>query len=135
MNILCGDWKIEDGMLKQTSTDYDYDDPTGMLFFDGTYAQDYTFEFDIVLDDHMEITIPFGVTDDANYYFCWLGYYRKRFNLVKVTDGERSDMENDQPPTPMDEGQVYHFKGSLLGEHFCCWLDDEMLYSGKISGE
>lgn len=133
-NDKSNNWKIEDGVLKQTGTGED----TRFMLGQGQDWANYTLELEATKKGGNEgFLIGFGVKDTNNYYWLNLGGWGNSRSVVeKAASGPRAII-SEVSDQSIETNKTYKVKIVLEGSHIRIYLDDELMFDlneGTMSG-
>ncbi|GIP16183.1 hypothetical protein J40TS1_18250 [Paenibacillus montaniterrae] len=118
-------WKIEDGLLKQTSNRED----TRFMLGSGQSWSNYTLELEATKKSGNEgFLIGFAAKDADNYYWLNLGGWgNTRTVIEKAVNGSRGIVSGVSDQS-IASNKTYKIKIIVEGSRIRCYLDDELLF-------
>lgn len=127
-----GYWTIEDGVLKQSSTNTDtarYANTGAAVYYGDSTWSNYTYTVEATKTGGDEgFLIPFAVIDSNNNYFWNIGGWGNTSSaLQRVSNGTKSDkLGSTDKPVYIETGKTYQIKVVVSGNNVKCYLDDEL---------
>lgn len=127
---LRGDWKVQDGAFRQSSTAENMRATTG----DASWG-DYTLEVQARKISGQEgFMVMFHTLDDNNYYWWNLGgWMNQRHGVEKSVGGSKTIIGNEVAGS-IETGRWYNIKIEVEGSRIRCYLDGKLIHDIQDRG-
>lgn len=132
-----GEWKIEDGKLKQKTTEMAYSNAGSVAYFGDSQWNNYTFTVDATKTDGEEgFLIPFGVKDIDNNFFWNIGGWGNTRSVVQlIENGIKTEILGTNSDFTVETGKTYEIKLKVSGRLVEGYIDGELQFSYDFTNE
>lgn len=126
-----GDWKTENGKLKQKTTEMEYGNNGSVAYFGDSLWENYTFTVEATKTDGEEgFLIPFGVKDvDNNYFWNIGGWGNTRSTVQLIENGIKTEILGTASDFTVETGRTYEIKLIVSGRLVEGYIDGELQFS------
>lgn len=126
-----GEWKIKNGVLKQSKVYADYNELGVAAYFGDTEWSDYTYTFKATkLDGDEGFYIPFLIVDENNcFYWNIGGWGNTKSSIQRIKDGIKTGETFDTTTDfTVETGVTYEIKIVVNGTHIHGYIDGELQF-------
>lgn len=132
-----GDWKIENGVLKQKTTEMAYNNTGSVAYFGDETWTDYTFTVKATKTGGQEgFLIPFGVKDIENNFFWNIGGWGNTRSVVQqVENNIKTEILGTASNFTVETGKTYEIKLEISGRTVKGYIDGDLQFEHDFTNE
>ncbi len=132
-----GDWKIENGVLKQKTTEMAYNNTGSVAYFGDETWTDYTFTVKATKTGGQEgFLIPFGVKDVENNFFWNIGGWGNTRSVVQqVENNIKTEILGTASNFTVETGKTYEIKLEISGRTVKGYIDGVLQFEHDFTNE
>ncbi|MBE6716599.1 MAG: hypothetical protein E7573_06740 [Ruminococcaceae bacterium] len=132
-----GDWKIENGVLKQKTTEMAYNNTGSVAYFGDETWTDYTFTVKATKTGGQEgFLIPFGVKDVENNFFWNIGGWGNTRSVVQqVENNIKTEILGTASNFTVETGKTYEIKLEISGRTVKGYIDGVLQFEYDFTNE
>ncbi len=122
--VFRGNWRVENGALRQTSADADC-----RIVLSDFRAQDYTLSLKArKLGGAEGFLIMFRVRDNGNWYWWNIGGWGNREHAIERSIGGGKSIVGERVPRSVETGRWYDVRIEVRGSRIRCYLDGQLVH-------